>query len=42
MLVQELLAELAQQEELTKAGVTLKNSSPSGLLPRTTKQQLLF
>lgn len=28
MLVQELLAELAQQEELTKAGVVLENSYP--------------
>jgi hypothetical protein len=27
-LVQELLAELAQQEELTKAGVVLENSYP--------------
>lgn len=28
MLVQELLAELSQQEELTKAGVVLENSYP--------------
>jgi hypothetical protein len=28
MLVQELLAELAQQEELTKTGVVLENSYP--------------